>query len=692
MTRTLQEKHRLGILFFFVVTFFVVAIARLVHLQVILGDKYQEIVRKQSSGTVTIPPQRGEIYDRHGRIVASTVRSYSLYAYPQNTAQLNQIGAYLDRVFGLQAGTAIKRYKLAINRFRWIHRMLDDELAARISTDAPEGLYLRHEPQREYPFGLVGRQILGFTDIDHVGQAGIELTYDSLLGGVPGVADIRRDGLRNTYRVNETAMVKPKQGKSIVLTIDWRLQEVVEEELKKAVEEYHAQSGQACFMDCRTGEILAMAHYDPSEKYPDKPYKARVVTDLWEPGSVFKPVAATALLDANLINFNDTTYCENGRWKVDRRILRDDKKHEWLTFRQILEQSSNIGIAKHALDIGGETILRYARRFGFGQRTDIGLPGESAGTLPADVRWSDYNTSAFAIGQSVGVTTLQMTRAIAAIANDGVLLQPRLVYGFVDNDGRVRPDENTSAPQRVMKETSADTLKALLRGVVERGTAEVVNSPVVAIAGKTGTAQIFNTESGHYFIGRFMASFGGFFPYEDPMVAGVVVLRAPQPVHYGGLTSGPAFRKIAERYVLMHPDRFSPEAQFARAQDSSRLMTIEVPDLLGRDLSIAQQIASDKGLTLRGNRNQGTVIWQFPPPDRLAVAGEPILVAVEASDDTTVVMADLKGLSLRKVSAFLDFAGVKTVVDGCGQVRRQSIRPGQPLSSETTCRIACQPG
>lgn len=691
MTRTLQEKFRLGLLFFIVVAFFAVAAARLVHLQVVLGDEYERIVRKQSSGTVTIPPQRGEIYDRQGRIVASTVRSYSLYAYPQNRKQLNEIGAYLDDLFGLADGTAVKRYKLGQNRFRWIRRMLDDGLAVRIVEGAPEGLYLRDEPQREYPFGMVGRQILGFTDIDHVGQAGIELAFDSVLGGVPGVADIRRDGLRNTYRVNETAMVKPLQGKSLVLTIDWRLQEIVEQELRTAVVKHNAQSGQACFIDCRTGEILAMAHFDPNEKYPDKPYKARVVTDLWEPGSVFKPVAAAALLDADMIDFSDTTYCENGKWRVNRRTLNDDKKHEWLTFRGILELSSNIGLAKHAIPLGGDKILQYARNLGFGERTDIGLPGESGGTLPTDVRWSDYNTAAFSIGHSVAVTTLQMTRAMAAIANDGVLLNPQLVYGFVDKDGRVLPHEFTSSPQRVMKETSVDTLKALLRGVVERGTAEVVNSPVVAIAGKTGTAQIWDPERRRYFLSRYMASFGGFFPYEDPMVAGVVVLEAPKPIHYGGLTAGPAFRSVAERYALLHPDRFTHESQYARSADTSRILTTEVPDLLGRDLALAEQIAQAQGLQLRSNRTHGTVIWQFPLPDRLAVTGEPILVAVESAEDTTVVMADMSGLSLRKVSAFLDFAGVKTVVEGCGLVRRQSIRPGQRLTTNSTCRIGCQP-
>ena len=691
MTRTLQEKFRLGLLFFVVVVFFVIAAARLVHLQVVLGDEYERIVRKQSSGTVTIPPQRGEIYDRQGRIVASTIRSYSLYAYPQSRQQLSEIGAYLDRLFGLANGTAVKRYKLGQNRFRWIRRMLDDELAVRVVEGAPEGLYLRHEPQREYPFGLVGRQILGFTDIDHTGQAGIELAFDSVLGGVPGVADIRRDGLRNTYRVNETAMVKPLQGKSLVLTIDWRLQEIVEQELRAAVVKNNAKSGQACFVDCRTGEILAMAHFDPDEKYPDKPYKARVVTDLWEPGSVFKPVAAAALLDANMIDFCDTTYCENGKWKINRRILNDDKKHEWLDFRRIMELSSNIGLAKHAIPLGGDPILQYSREFGFGEKTDIGLPGESNGTLPTDVRWSDYNIAAFSIGHSVAVTTLQMTRAIAAIANDGILLSPRLVYGFVENDGKIVERKFESSPRRVMKEASVDTLKALLRGVVQRGTAEVVNSPVVAIAGKTGTAQIWDPERRRYFLSRYMASFGGFFPYEEPMVAGVVVLEAPKPVHYGGLTAGPAFRAVAERYALLHPDRIALESQFARSVDSSRLMTTEVPDLFGRDLSLAKQIAEAHGLDLRSNRTKGTVIWQFPLPDRLAVTGESILVAVEAAEDTTVVMADMKGLSLRKVSAFLDFAGVKTVVEGCGLVRQQSIRPGQPLTTNSTCRIGCKP-
>ncbi|HOP07556.1 MAG TPA: penicillin-binding transpeptidase domain-containing protein [candidate division Zixibacteria bacterium] len=690
MNLTRQQRMRLGVLLMLVCLFFTTAVARLIHLQVIKGAEYSEIVCNQSQGKVSIPAARGVIYDRNGTIVADNIVLRSLYAYPTSPGQVQEIAAYLERQFGLERGSAVHKFSLTPRKFRWVRRRLDDTVADQIEASAPPGLYLRKESQRSYRFGRVGRQILGFTDIDNAGRAGIELAYDSILAGQTGVADVYRDGLSRTYRVNESALVPPQPGHSLVLTVDWRLQEIVEEELHNAVEKYNAKSGQAVFMDCYSGDILAIAHFDPNEADPDHPTKLRAISDQFEPGSIFKAFTAAGLIDNGTISYTDSVYCENGLWRMGRRSLRDDKKHEWLNFRSIIELSSNIGTAKCAIQMGGEELFETARRFGIGQKQRVGLPGETSGQLPHPNRWSDYTIAALAMGHGVAVNSLQMATGFAAIANGGELLRPNMVLGRVDDEGYIIDRTEREVIARAMERSSADTLHSILRGVVERGTAEPVNSSAVAIAGKTGTAEIPDLENHTYFKNRFMASFAGYFPADNPLIAGIVVLEEPHPVHYGGWTSGPAFRRIAERYGVLYPDLFSaPERTLAEAEDDSST-TSEVPDLVGHTMATARAEAEERGMKLCANADSGYVVWQYPPADRLVFNGDLVMVAVRSADSTAPGMIDLTGLTIRQALAYLDFLGVSALVEGQGKVVRQSMKPGCRVSENDICKLQCR--
>jgi cell division protein FtsI/penicillin-binding protein 2 len=691
MSRTRQESLRLGILFVVVCAFFVIAVARLVHLQIYKSAEYSAIVDRQSSGKIPIPASRGILYDRNGQVVANNVVASSLYAWADSRRELRSIASYLEDIYHLPAGSAVRKYGLEVRKFRWIDRHMDDALAARVENDAPEGLYIRQETERDYPFDTIGKQILGFTDIDGKGQSGLELQYDSVLAGQKGFADIRRDGLRNTFRVKESALVKPIPGQSIVLTVDWRLQEILEEELRDGVIDYHAKSGMAVLLNCNNGEILAAAHFDPNEKHPDRPLKLRPMTDQFEPGSIFKAVTAAGMLDAGIVNFDTTIDCENGKWKLGRRTLHDDKKHGLLTFREIIELSSNIGVAKWAIKEGGEEMYEAIKRFDIGSRTGLDWPGEATGMLSRPNRWSDYTIAALAMGHSVAVSPLQMADAMAAIANGGRIYQPRIVLGFVDDKGNVIDRTSSTVVNEAMQEASADTLRSILRGVVERGTAEAVNSEIVSIAGKTGTAQIPDVANHRYFWGKFMASFAGFFPAERPLVAGVVVLEDPQPIHYGGLTAGPIFRRIAERYTILNPDVFTVPDRMIAEQSRKFHNTSVVPDLLGHQLAQAKAMAEESGFELRTGADSGIVMWQFPPPDRLALENEQIIVLTKEDKTEKPRMANLKGLSIREVSAFLSLIGVDCVVQGNGRVVAQSIKPGETISENSVCRLECRP-
>ena len=691
MKRTRQERFRLGMLFVLVCSFFIVAAARLGHLQILLHPQYSKIVQQQSTSTVSIPAERGLLYDRNGTIVANNITVSSLYAYPVGNDQLRNVCNYLERLFNLRHGSARKKFGLASQKFRWIKRRLDDKLARAIETNAPRGLYLRKETQRVYPYDLVGKQVLGFTDIDHRGLAGVELSYDSVLAGRKGLADIHRDGLRNTLRVKEAALVKPELGRSLVLTIDWQLQEIVQQELRQGVEKYQAKSGMAVFLDCNNGDILAAAHFDPEEKNRDKPVKLRVVTDQFEPGSVFKAFTVAALLKAGLVDVDDSIYCEEGKWKIGRRILHDDKEHGWLTFGQVIELSSNIGVAKCAIELGGDELYQAARRFGMGQKLDVGLPGEIRGSLVRPKSWSDYTVAALAMGHSVAVTPLQMAAGFAAIANGGKLLRPRLILGWVDENKFV-PDQNSGdVIGQVMSESLAATLRTILQGVVERGTAEAVHSSVVSIAGKTGTAEIPDLENHRYFKNKFVASFAGFFPCEKPLIAGIVILHEPGPIHYGGWTAGPLFRSIAERYLVLRPDLFQVNSKLLVEHSRSVANTVKVPDFIGRNLTLAAAAADERGLKLRAGAQEGHIIWQFPAVDRLVFVDDEILAAVEQTGKPGLQMLDMTGLSVRQAAAFLQFAGVTCRIMGNGRVAKQSIRPGEKIESKMICQLECRP-
>jgi cell division protein FtsI/penicillin-binding protein 2 len=593
---------------------------------------------------------------------------------------------------GLKKGEAAGKYNLTVNRFHWIKRHLDDELAERIAREAPCGLYLRTETIRQYPFGLVGRQVLGYTNIDNEGLSGFEYSYDSVLAGVDGWADIRRDGLRNVYKVREQALVKPIPGQSVVLTLDWQLQELAEVELAAAVEKYNAELGMAVFLDCNTGDVLAMAHYDPSERDPEHPTKLYALSDQFEPGSAFKPFTAAALLDAGVIDFKDTVYCEQGLWHIGRRTLKDDKKHGWLNFRGIIELSSNIGLGKCAQWVEGPALIETYRKFGFGSRTGLNFPGENKGAVRPPEVWSQYNIAALAMGHSVATNSLQMANAMAAIANGGQLLEPTLILGYVDESGTVRRLRDPKIIGSPLKKTSADTLRAFLRGVVENGTGKAaINSEFIAISGKTGTAELPDLVNGGYKKNKFMASFCGYFPSETPIIAGIVALKDPKPITYGGLTSGAVFRHIAERYSIANPDLFTVTERFCEKRPEPQQMTVVIPDFIGRDLIQAHLLAKKRGVKLDSSSEAGVVVWQYPAPDRRVFATDEVTVAVVPPGKSLPTMIDLKGSTIRRASAFLDFAGAKYIIEGTGRVTEQSVPPGEPISDTLVCRLICQP-
>ncbi len=678
-----KNKYRLLFLSVVLTLIWIVAAYRLVEIQVVHGKEYSEKADKQSSGKIRVPADRGLIYDRNGRQVAINVYRNALYAYPADRREIKKIYSYLDKLYGRPTGESKRKYSLKPNRFCWLDRDLVDNLARKMVRDSIPGLYLKKEIKRNYPMAGVGCQLLGQTDIDGNGISGVEYSYDSVLAGSPGLIDYLRDAHRNIYNIKEVPLIKSVGGNSIVLTIDYYFQEIVEEELRAAVVEYGALEGSAIFMDCRTGEILAAADYVVGGK--SDMVKLRAVSNCFEPGSVFKIFTAAALLEAGLIDFDEKIYCENGAWQIGRRSLHDDKKRDSLVFREIFELSSNIGIAKLALKLGGERLYENAGRFGFGSKCLVNLPGEQTGMVADPKVWSDYNTAALAIGHAVSATPLQLAAAVSSIANGGKLFRPSVIRGIINNDGELIKRFKPELIARVVGQSITDSLRAFMTGVVERGTATPVQSEYVTIAGKTGTAQVPDLENGGYLRGKYNASFLGFFPADNPILAGIVVLHQPEPIHYGGHTAGPAFKKMAERYTLANMERCNPEASLPTADN--RLKMIEIPDFVDMEILLAQKIAAKKGVRLTTNAESGIIVWQYPPEGRRMPGCDYVAVMVSDESGENHTMFDLTGLNVRTATAVLNRQQIKFEINGGGLIKKQFPRPGETISERTVCRL-----
>jgi len=676
------SRVRLFIVLSLVTLVWAVLVVRLAEIQIAHGGEYGKIAARQSTGKCEQQAQRGIIYDRAGREVAINVYRNALYAYPANSREIKRINRYLDKLYGYKSGTSRRKFSLTPSRFSWIDRNLGDQNSVRLRRDSIPGLYLRRELKRDYPFQDVGQQLLGCTDIDGSGISGLEFGHDSVLAGRPGLIDYLRDGQRNTYRIREVPVVRAIPGNSIILTIDWYLQEIVEEELKAAVEKHHALDGTALFVDVQSGEILAAADYTAGGR--QDAVKLRAASNCFEPGSVFKIFTSAALLDEELVELDEKIYCEEGAWKCGRRTLRDDKKLDSLAFQEIFELSSNIGIAKLAQRLGGEKLREIARKFGFGQKPYAGLPGEACGSIANPGKWSPYNIAALAMGHAISVTPLQLAVAIGAVANGGTLYRPQIIRGVINHDGELIKKARSQKVARVMNEDDAVVLHEFMKGVVERGTAKPAKSDIIELAGKTGTAEVPDLINGGYKKNKFIATFGGFFPADDPCIAGVVVLNQPEPIHYGGYTSGPAFRNIAERYAVAHSDYLLPGAQLVADDGDKHIM--EIPNFVGCDMAFAHKIAEKKKIRLSTDRADGIIKWQYPPSSRRIVGDGQVAVLVA---DSSATMSDLTGLNLRAALSVLTHQGLAFEIVGSGFVKRQYPRAGTAITAQTKCRLVC---
>ncbi|MDP2940744.1 MAG: penicillin-binding transpeptidase domain-containing protein, partial [Candidatus Omnitrophota bacterium] len=440
--------------------------------------------------------------------------------------------------------------------FIWIARKISPQQAEAIRKLNIKGLGFIKESRRSYPNGYLASQAIGFAGLDNSGLEGLEAYYDKYLKGQPGWAVFLRDARQKKLDIWEK-MVLPKDGFDLVLTIDEVIQYIAERELDKAYKSYHAKAASIVVMDPHTGAILAIANrpsFDLNEYMSagKDDIRDRAICDYFEPGSVFKIVTASAALQEGRVKETDRIFCENGSYRVATHTLHDHQSHGWLSFREVITESSNIGTTKVAQVLGPEIISRYVKQFGFGAKLGVDLPGEIPGLAKEPRAWSKISIAAIPIGQEIGVTSLQLASAISAIANGGQLMRPYIVQEIRDKHGELIKKNSPVLIRKVVSLDTAARVKNILAGVVEEGTGKLAKIDGFSAAGKTGTAQKLEP-NGAYSHNKFMASFIGFAPVEDPLLVVVVTLDEPRPYYFGGVVAAPVFKNVAAdsiKYLL----------------------------------------------------------------------------------------------------------------------------------------------
>jgi cell division protein FtsI (penicillin-binding protein 3) len=695
---TREWNHRVLAVKAVLLLFFLLVSLRLVQVQVIDAGIYQERARKQYEKPEEIPAQRGTMYDRSGHPLVTNARFVSFGADPAMVAdRAGEVAERFASVFNRQRSYYLEKFSGASRHFVWLERGVNPSTEAKINVPGFPGLITIPAPMRLYPYGRVAAQVLGFTGVDNNGLSGLELELDSLLRGENGRLILQRDGLNRQRQSVDYPRVDPVDGDAVNLTIDAEYQSIAEDELRKGIERNKAESGLVAMMDPSTGEILAMANYpgmDPADPAGTDPQavRNRVVTDMFEPGSVFKIVTASAALEGKRVSLTQKFNAEQGSYTVryangKPRTINDTHKHGIITFQEAMEVSSNIVMAKVSDIIGADALFTMARAYGFGTATGIELPGEVRGELKHPSQWSGATLNSMAYGYEVGVTPLQILCAYAAVANHGVLMKPFIVRSVVSPDNTLVSERRPETIRRVISRNTAAELTQMFRGVVERGTGVGAKLENLPVAGKTGTAK--RVIDGKYTESDYTASFAGFFPAQDPVVACVVMIENPRDRGYtGGLAAAPVFRAIAER-IYATSGRF--RARQAEVVAGSGLPV--VPDVTALSLDAARSLLHAGGFEPDVRGTGSIVVLQSPAPGLRAARRT--AVELTMSDESVhssgpIIMPDVRGLAIRRALTRLALLHLDVAVQGSGVVVSQEPGPRGQVREHSRVLIRCE--
>ena len=611
--------------------------ARLLYLQVYRHQDLQARAENQSARTMDISAKRGDILDRHGRVLAYSVDADSVYGVP---SEVENAGKTASMLCAALTDCAPKEQDALSARLRqrrafvYVRRRVTPHQATRVAQLGLKGVGFIKEDRRFYPNKQLAAQLLGFVGVDNKGLAGIEAAYDSQISGALGKLLYQTDARGRAFSRLERP---PTTGATVELTIDEYLQHVAERELRDAVARNRAAGGTVLIMAPKTGEILALANeptFNPNDFSSASPEdrRNRAVQDIYEPGSTFKVVTASAALEEHVIGVDDLIDVSGGKIRFGSRVIDDTHDYGTLSFTDVLVKSSNVGAIKVGLTLGPERLGLYVRRFGFGRAISPDFPAETTGIVWDPRKLDSSALASMSMGYQVGVTPLQMVAAVSSVANGGDLIQPRVVRALI-RDGK-RVDVKRTILGRTISNDTAVTLTGIMEQIVERGTATYAQVAGYTIAGKTGTAA--KLVNGRYSNADYYASFVGFFPSRNPVATVIVVIDSPHARgYYGGPIAGPVFQRIAEATlrhlgvpptlnapppVLVARRAERPEIQQARTGGDASIVQVgangdmrDLPDFRGLSAREALRVLTKIGLTARFTGN-GAVTSQVPAP------------------------------------------------------------------------------
>ena len=547
-----SQQRRIGlrsILIAFIFSIILVVIgAKAVYLQVFCGPWLSQKAADQYEKSFISPGKRGTIYDANHREIAVSIEVTSIAAYPPNISKPGATARLIAKALKIDESSLYRKLNSKKRSFVWVKRHVTPREAEQVKNLKLKGIDFIPENKRFYPNRTLAAQVLGFSGLDGHGLEGIEFYYNNYLEGAADKFTVLRDAFGRGFNDRKT-VAGDFGGNNLILTIDRTIQYTAESALEEAVDRFSAKSGMAIVMAPKTGAILAMAHYpffNPNtfRAFKQEVWRNRAIADQFEPGSTMKIFSAAAVLESGKCTQHTIFYCENGAYRIGKNIVHDTKPHGWMSLQQIVKYSSNIGIVKVGEMIGPDLLYKTLSDFGFGKKSGIDCPGETAGSMAPYKRWSKIDAGAISFGQGISVSALQLITATCAIANDGILMKPYIVQAIMDQNGRLIKSSVPCEVRRVISIKTARTLKKIMESVTNNG-GTGVNAALegYSVCGKTGTAQKVD-EKGTYAKDKYVASFVGFAPSQNPEVAVLVVIDEPGKKYYSSVVAAPTFRKI----------------------------------------------------------------------------------------------------------------------------------------------------
>lgn len=655
MTKSFSKFHgRILVLSSMVILFWAGLTMRFFYVQILRGSELREYVKRQGENQIILPAVRGTIRDRNLSPLAQNVVHYSFAVHPQEVKDRQAITSAFSEATGRSRSYYEKRLN-SESSFVYLERNLKKNISQPLLRIKDPGLVIHRHGYRSYPHHNIASQITGFTNVDNIGLEGIEKEFDTYLRGRDGWLILQTDGKGRSQKNPSYPREEPIDGCEVVLTIDLDYQAILQDELLHFMKLEEAKSALGILIEPHSGRILAMASFpdfNPNSpfNYPKENYKNHVITDQFEPGSTFKIIPATAALSKNSVTIDEEFNCEDGSYEFRGMVIKDWSDFGLLTFPQIIQHSSNVGIIKISERVGAKNIYLFSRKYGFGAISGISLPGETQGILRSTEEWSAISLAEISLGHEISISTLQLAFAYGAVANGGFLMKPLVVDKIVHPSGRIIFEQTPQIIRRIASKEVMDTLTEMLQRVVESGTGTSARIKGWTIAGKTGTAQKYIT--GGYSTSKFVSSFVGFLPANNPQILGVIVIDEPKKgYHWGGVGAAPVFKEIMKR-IINTDDDFLVHHTTSGEKSSSREFTTK--KRMGNPISMMMSTPSQ---------------------------------TLHHRDGEKVKVPELRGKSLRNAVGILKKVGLKPTVQGSGTVVWQSPVPGVIVKINSTCTI-----